>query len=367
MRRIIFLGALLVGSGASAQTITDAPSFEAAIKAARAATDSTDQFAEVPKNDLAGKPFKLTLTLGDDSSAGYQYSDGVLTLNISPTSRAPLSEMKRSVPTLKVSSSRRSLGSYTGQNAYGATATVRSSEWNDAAIAIVDSPKFMPPPEKAGTSYAKYLPAREWWVQLTLPPSEAKAISNDTVAVLEGTYADLPYKKYPAGACSFSGSEATITSPYEVFIHTCFVGAKVARVAFVRKSSGAVIKEWTLENAPRLGPVLWDKIRVGMTEDEVKLSYPDLGTNYANDPFTVETDPSGGVKRVEVKARTFGLTGKKLAKQLTVQYGAPLRIDCQYDLICKGEWRVNGDVVAYLDIMGDVKYQLATDDAPIGF
>jgi len=124
MHKVIFLASLFMASGASAQTITDAPSFMAAIKAAKAADNSTDQFAETPANTLAGKSFKLTLPLSETGEAAYHYADGVLTLSVSPTSRAPISDIGRPVSTLKVTSSRQSLSSYVGQNAFGATAKV---------------------------------------------------------------------------------------------------------------------------------------------------------------------------------------------------------------------------------------------------
>ena len=365
MHKAVYLAGLLMASGASAQTITDAPSFIAAIKAAKAADNSTDQFAEKPANTLAGKLFKLTLPLSDRGEAAYHYADGVLTLDLSPTLRAPTSEIRRTVPTLKVSSSRQSLGSYVGQNAFGATAKVTSSETDNAAIGIVDSPKAMQPVDLTGSGIGRFGRATDWWTQLTLPPAEAKATAFDTVAVVEGIYADLPYKKFSAGACSIDGRTATVSSPYETFVDTCFVGAKVTRVAFVRKSTGAVVKEWTLENSPRLGPVLWGNIRIGMTADEVKALYPDFDLGSA-DGFRVESDDSGAVKRVIVKAVNVAESGREAAKPLTAKYGTPLQLECSYS-ICKGKWKVDDQVVVYMTILGNMDYRLATDEAPSGF
>lgn len=367
----VLIGALLAGmvaTGSSAQTITDAPAFNGVVAALHKVALPTDKFAEPVKLTIEGKPFKLTLAATDDIQGDgglrYDYVDGVLTLDVSPTTVWPgVAGVEQALPALLVSSTTKNLGSSLAQNAYGAVAEVHSYLNTGAAVAIVSGPKPMLSPSNTDHHYDN-LENTDWWVRLTLPPAQARAVAMDAVAIVEGTFVSLPTGK--AGACHMGGSSATIDHPSSYRSEVCYVGANVTRIALMRRSSGEVIKEWTLENSPHLGPVLWGNIRVGMNTRELAAAEPTI-TSYGY----VET----GQVQVEmtkqavssVQVRDWPARGKALAKLLTARYGQPLQIDCAYDATCEGKWAAGEGIVAYMSIMGWVTFQPTDAKPPAGF
>lgn len=367
------VGGLLAGllaTSASAQTITDAVAFNGAIETVRKGSASTDKFAEPIKLPIEGKPFKLTLSpeeFGIEGGGGllFDYKDGALTLDLSPTSVWPLlAGPKERLPAFNVSSETKNLGSSIGQNAFGATAEVRTFRNKGAAIAFLDSPKPMISPRRAALG-SKYLEDTDWWVRLDLPPAQAKALAADAIAIVEGTFAPLPNGQ--AGACHFGGVQATISRPTNYSSEVCYVGANITRIAISRKSTGEVLKEWTLDNSPRLGPVLWGKVRAGMTPCDLKAIYPTFdGDRYGSIEGASLTLDKGVASKVEVQhAGPEG--GKALVKLLTTQYGAPIASRCIGATLCEGEWKVSDGVVVYLSITNRLSYQEADAPPPVGY
>ncbi|MGS1018108.1 hypothetical protein [Allosphingosinicella humi] len=358
---------LAMASPAFAQTITDPAAFASAIAGVRAGDRSTDKFAEPVPLPIEGKSFRLTMPALDGSEGQgtvfYDYADGVLILDASPRNVWPtLAGPSESLPSFKVTDNTQDLGSYVGQNAYGATARVSVFKNSGAAIAILSSPKPMLSPMRVKIK-ASNLDDTDWWVKLELPPAEAKAVANDTIGIIEGEYARLPSGK--AGACMSTGVSATINRPSSYSSETCYVGAHIERIALVRKSTGAVIKEWTNDTAPRLGPVLWGKVQVGMNKRDLTTVYPSI-TSYSyleSDGAQVNLEKQV-VASVEV--RNWPVKGTALAMLLTEKYGQPIEIDCKYEYICQGQWKVAEGVSAYMTTLG-VLYQLTDTKPPITY
>jgi hypothetical protein len=365
----LVLASVACGAAApgQAQTITDPAAFASAITAVRAATQSTDKFAEPAPLPIEGKSFRLTMPAIDGSEGSgtvfYDYQDGALILDASPRDVWPmLTGPSESLPSFRVTDNTRSLGSYVGQNAYGATARVSVFKNSGAAIAILSGPKPMLSPMRVKIG-AQILDDTDWWVKLELPPAEAKMVASDVIGVIEGTYARLPSGK--AGACMSSGVSGTIDSPSSYSSEVCYIGAHIDRIALIRKSTGAVIKEWTNDNSPRLGPVLWGRVQVGMNKRDLAAAYPSI-TSYdyiESDGVQVNLE-----KQVvaSVTVRNWAVSGKALARLLTGKYGPPIEIDCEYDSICQGQWKVVEGVSAYMTILG-VLYQPADAKPPIGY
>lgn len=347
-----------------AQTVTDPGAFASAIDAVRSASRSTDKFAEPPPFAIEGKSFRLTIPAKDGSEGQgavvYDYKDGTLTLDVSPRNVWPtLVGPKEKFPAFIVTEDTRNLGSYVGQNAFGATARVTSLKNIGAAIAIVSSPKPMLSPMRTSIGGAP-LEDTDWWIRLQLAPTEAKTVALDTIGIIEGTYTRLPSGK--AGACHFGGVSATIDRPTNYSSEICYVGAHVKRIALVRRSTGAVIKEWTLENSPRLGAALWGNIQAGMNMRELREPYPTITSYGYLEADGVQVKLSKEVVSA-VEVRNWSAKGKRLAKLLTEKYGTPIEIRCDYDSICEGQWKVSEGVSAYLTLLGWVTYQ-PTDSAP---
>lgn len=293
----------------------------------------------------------------------YDYSDGTLIIDASPRNVWPtLAGPSESLPSFKVTDSTRDLGSYVGQNAYGATARVSVFKNTGAAIAILSSPKPMLSPMRVKIN-AQVLDDSDWWVKLEMPPAEAKIVANDTIGIIEGRYARLPSGK--AGACMSGGVSATIDRPSSYSSETCYIGAHIDRIALVRKSTGAVIKEWTNDNSPRLGSALWGKVQVGMNRRDLAAAYPAITSyGYLEGEGVQVTFEKQVVASVEV--RNWPARGKALAKLLTKEYGPPIEIDCKYDSICEGQWRASEDVSVYMTIMS-VIFQPKSAKPPTGY
>ena len=371
MRRALFAAsAAVVGfaGGVQAQTLSDPAAFASAIEAVRNAAHSTDKFAEPPTLPIDGKSFRLTAPAKDGTEGQgavvYDYKDGTLTLDVSPTKLWPtLTGPSEALPAFMVAEDTKNLGSYVGQNAFGATARVTSFKSIGAAIALVSSPKPMLSPIRTSICGA-LLEDTDWWVRLQLAPAEAKALALDSIGIIEGTYTRLPSGK--AGACHFGGVSATINRPTNYSSEVCYIGAHVKRIALARRSTGEIIKEWTLDNSPRLGATLWGNIQAGMNMRELRERYPAI-TSYGY------LEAEGAQVRLSkdvvssVEVRNWPARGKRLARLLTDKYGQPVELNCDYDSICEGRWKVSEGVSAYLTLLGWVSYQPTGSGPPTGY
>ena len=373
---VVARAGLLIGRGACVvaakqpASITDQPGFEKAVAAIRADAQNYDKFKEPVGTDLIGKSFAITMPIQQESEgqgvAFYDYENGKLILDVSPQNAWPLlSGPSEALPTLIVSDTTRTTGSYIGQNAFGVTATVTDFRNSGAGIAIVGSPKPMLSPMRSRIG-ASILEDTDWWLALDLPPAEAKALALRTVAVIQGTYAKLPSGN--VGFCSTGGISATIDSPSNYSSEKCFVGARISRIALVENGTDKVLIEWTTANNPILGPELWGGVRSGMGKSELKSVQPSI-TEYGSFESSgqrVSVEMRKGVAS-KVQVHSSGSSGRPLMDALTRQYGQAIVGKCITSNLCEGRWQANTKVDVYLSITGDVTYQLSTDEPPIGF
>ena len=86
------------------------------------------------------------------------------------------------------------------------------------------------------------LPKKNYWVEMALPGPEARKVAMDAALVIEGTIQALDGGKL--SICKPNYIEAQIDAPTEIYGSECWVGANVSRIAFIRKSTGEVLKEW---------------------------------------------------------------------------------------------------------------------------
>lgn len=349
--------------------ITDQAAFDRTIAAIRADANSYDKFKEPVTTDLIGKSFSITIPVEQGGegrgTAFYDYKDGKLILDVSPSKAWPfLAGPKDALPVLIVSENTKTTGKYIGQNAFGATAEVTRFRNMGAGIAIVESPKPMLSPMRTGMG-ANILDDSDWWIALSLPPSEAKELALNSVAVVQGTYSKLPTGG--VGFCDKGIVTATIDKPSNYSSEKCYIGARISRIALIDKRTNTLLREWTNASAPRLGPELWGGIRAGMNKYELKAAQPSM-TDYGSfeaEGLKAMVEMQKGVAS-KVRVWTGGMAGKGLVAALTQRYGQPLQQKC-YVTACEGKWRVNERIDAYLSLGGDITYQLATDQPPIGF
>lgn len=370
IKTALVIGSLLSIAAKQPASITDEAEFQRTIAAVRADAKNYDKFKEPVATDLIGKAFAITMPVQQQSEgqgvAFYDYQNGKLILDVSPQNAWPLlAGPKEKLPTLVISDNTDTTGRSIGQNAFGVTAEVTNFKNTGAGIAIVGSPKPMLSPMRARIN-ATMLEDTDWWVALALPPSEAKALALDTVAVVQGTYAKLPSGN--VGFCSTDAVSATLDRPSNYSSEKCFIGARVSRIALIQKSTNKVLKEWTTGTDPTLGPELWGGIRAGMKKQELKSLYPTI-TDYGHLDNNGQSVSVEMRKDVASKVRVnFGATPSRfLMDMLNRQYGQPLAGKCITANLCEGKWRANSEVDAYLSITGDVTYQLANEEPPVGF
>lgn len=350
-------------------SITDPAAFYRTIAAVRADANSYDKFKEPVATNLIGKSFAITMPLQDGGEgrgiAFYDYDGGKLILDVSPKNAWPfLAGPKEALPVLILSDNTETTGSFIGQNAFGVTAEVTNFRNQGAGIAIVDSPKPMLSPMSARIG-ANLLNDSDWWVALDLPPSEAKALAINTVAVVQGAYATLPSGS--VGFCDKGISTATIDKPSNYSSEKCYIGARISRIALIDKRTSKVLKEWTTATDPILGPDLWAGVRVGMNKHQLKAvqaTMTDYGSFEANGLKAMVEMQKGLASKVRVWIG--GPPDKHAVAAMTQRHGQPVMAKC-FVTTCEAKWRVNAEVDAYLSISGQLTYQLSSDAPPIGF
>lgn len=354
--------------------------FDRAMAAARSVEHQTDQFAASAADPaLIGKPFSFSLPAEQYSGAGrptYRYEEGVLTLDLETGYvRAPLSRGKvglNMMHSIIIAENHKMNGRYVGQNAYGATTEVTSFTGKSNALALVTQPTMMLSPASSDRGFS-LLEGTNYWVRLKLDPGAAKNVAMDTDAVIEGTYGKIGSTDKVVG-CEINGGSATIDLPVDSFDERCFIGANVTRVAFVRRSTREVIKEWK-QNATADGPILWHQVRAGMNIYQLKSVEPTVSDDSyisikdeEGHAVTIETDPSHLVTAVEVNY-SISRNGRDLTRQFTAAYGSPIGSQCfgsGKTAICEGEWRASGDLVVDLSILNQVTYRVAGSKRPVG-
>jgi hypothetical protein len=372
MRVIVLVAAMasVIATGAVAKpgSITGSPEFLREIATVRADSHNYDKFKEPVRGALDGQHFKITLPFDTDliafGATSYDYKAGNLLLSFSPDKSAPLLRPgSGSVKVVLIAENTRSLGSYVGQNAFGATARVHSLKNDGAGVALVSTPRPMQHAENVdGIPVA---PKSGWFFESQLPPAEAKALALKSAVEIEGVYAALPWGD--AGFCDFNGSEATIQDPTDYFSEKCYVGAKIDRIAFVNEASGTVLKEWTLASDPTLGPELWGGVRVGMDKFQVKALWPsitDYGHLEANNESVSVRFGDDGVSSVEI---SLPYSERGQFGSLVSRYGQPVASRCVIETPCYGRWNLNNGVSVFLTGGGTLVYQPTDAAPPIGF
>jgi hypothetical protein len=202
-----------------------------------------DEFSSPAKPDPAidGTRFKIVRPISKQSGAtAYAYKDGVLLLLVGTQTL----RTKRPMEYLLLGVNQKFGAGYTAQNAYGAKVDVVQATNTRDGLALVSVPRGLPNPYfDAGPYNMSPNPDdNEFWVKLPMDGPAAKTVMLDTDVVLEGTYAALP--DGGSATCVSDYDKATFTAPVEDTTVTCGVGARLQRVAFVRRSTNEVIREW---------------------------------------------------------------------------------------------------------------------------
>ncbi|HYC94510.1 MAG TPA: hypothetical protein VEB39_02300 [Sphingomicrobium sp.] len=259
----MFLALLLAGS-------TPSDPLQSAFRAAHRdySAQLTDKFAETTADpSVIGQRFKFVgrlhngqVTGAPPSDAWYSYDDGKLRLSFNP--RDNYADVGISGPKYMVGiigGARKPTRSYVGSNAYGLSARVQVERLEENGLAMLERPEGeVSPPSKYSTPMPPSIAARlppepkdRYWVEYTLPGPQAKRLARDAGLVVEGTIAALADGKL--SYCEGTYIDPKIDNPLEIYGSECWIGAKVSRIAFIRMSTGEVLKEWTAP-AGQAGP-----------------------------------------------------------------------------------------------------------------
>lgn len=251
----MFLALLLAGTA-------PADPLQSAFRAAHRdySAQLTEKFAETTADpSVIGQRFKFVgrlhsgqVTGAPPGDAWYAYDDGKLKLTFNPRDNyagVGISGPKYFVGI--IGGSRVPTRSYTGSNAFGVSARVQVLRLEENGLAMLERPEGeVSPPSKYSTPMPPSIAARlppdpknTYWVEYALPGPQAKRLAQDAGLVVEGTIAALADGKLSYCESTYIG--AKIDNPLEIYGSECWVGAKVSRIAFIRMSTGEVLKEWT--------------------------------------------------------------------------------------------------------------------------
>jgi hypothetical protein len=211
-----------------------------------------DKFADSTVDPAAaGQPFQIRarfhngqVTPAEPGDGYYTYEEGKLRLILSPSDAAAgYGKPKRLV--LRTGGRRVAQRSYVGQNGFGASARVSVERLEEDGLALLERPEGESSPYRSRImpDIEDRLPKDTYWVEMALSGSQARALALDSEFVVEGALATFP--EGGLAECRGTYSGATIDSPLELYGETCWVGAKVSRITFRRRSTGETMKAWT--------------------------------------------------------------------------------------------------------------------------
>lgn len=175
---------------------------------------------------------------GADPTAFFSYEGGRLLLTDAIDDKR--TDVGGKLRLLTFRATRRPERKYQAQNSYGAKTIVTTQHRVLDAIALIDAPTGLDSPYDSPGSIR--MPLNNYWVRRELSGPEAKQLALDTDFVVEGTIA--PVDGTRVTGCDDKYSEATIDSPLEIYSERCWIGLRVARIAYVRRSSEEVLQEW---------------------------------------------------------------------------------------------------------------------------
>ncbi|MCB2058736.1 MAG: hypothetical protein H6916_03840 [Novosphingobium sp.] len=364
--------AMLLAAAVLSQNLTDA------LRAAYADDERDDRFASSTVDDgQVGQPFRAVLPIGDGQVHGQNPTNGAFYAYYPETQRLEFhfsSESERTTgeredgltgliyyPVFILDERIASGGSYVGQNAFGASVRVNVSRHYRDGVAILDAP---------GITDVRTMSRASYETKLTLSGPGAREVARDTVVELEGRLGRLDIGRLARCTSDYIGP--TIDAPSEHTMHTCFVGAVVERVAFVRRSTGEVLQEWRIDNSPAEGPELWNRVRFGMNRKQFTAAFPNvewprygIGFRIQDSGVKAEIDIRNDLVS-SVRTEIRGQSPQSARAQMMAKYGSPVEDRCQYvDTTCNTTWQTPDGVRVRFSSIGSqyltVTYDMATN------
>ena len=202
-----------------------------------------DQFrSDVVDANVIGIPFKVTLpvpaggTFKVRSPAWYSYGDGSLLYQLPMGKDFIFNGVDYNY--LRFYTHDFVGREYIAQNAFGAKAAVTKITERTDGIIVLDAPSKA----EAGADYT---------YSLNIDGPAARIVALDTALIIEGTYDRMPRgleefapPVMPITYCQDNSDGPTVQDPTDQDSTNCVIGAHVKRIAFVRRSTGEVLKEW---------------------------------------------------------------------------------------------------------------------------
>ena len=186
-----------------------------------------DQFAVPAANAYLKREFSLSIPLTQYGMARYKYDQAEQTLTITFAAAGFGGDE------IKLASKTKNLGSYVGQNAFGARATVDSFHDDDLGLNLIALPAHEPS--------AIYYEA-----SVSAAPDEARQIAAHAEVLIEGA---VIAKDNAAAACEDRFSAATLDDPASLSIHSCVVNAAATKIVILNAATGTVYGQWLADPA----------------------------------------------------------------------------------------------------------------------
>jgi len=260
--------AVVLGLSVPAATAAPAPASKPSVLAlaigqarTSGARQRVDRFAaDAAATAYEGAPFSVTLRPIDGNTTGvaansalWTYDRGELTFDLTPTQAPRRNYEFRKYELIYTSAVGRNGKPYVGANAFGATRRVTVEHWRREGIAVLSAPHGEEPASlsrRNAADVARGLPVYHYAdLEKSYPliihasgPDARNAVAT-TVLVVEGTLTKLPDEAGVAiCASSYNGPE--VDAPIEINEAACWAGANITRVAYINRTTGAVLKEW---------------------------------------------------------------------------------------------------------------------------
>lgn len=195
---------------------------------------AADRFADptpLPEG-VVGQPFRLEYAFSAGDVVRSSYGDGSLKLSLDIKGGGLSGVDDGEIRALVTGRRHKALGSYQASNAFGATIHVSKSQSQTDVLALVRHPH-----QDVGRYDDPYV------AEVALTGAQAKTLIANASAVIDGRIHQTANGN--VSGCHISSTTPTISLPIDDEDEICWVAVKIDRVAFIDKSTGAVIREWT--------------------------------------------------------------------------------------------------------------------------
>lgn len=195
-----------------------------------------DEFTSPPENAYLKRDFSLSIPVtAQGGIVGWYYDLSRQTLKINFGG----SDIENGYGEfeIKLTSQTKDLGSYVGENAFGATAAVDSFHDDDFGLTLIGLP----------LSNDTSAVGEDYEVSISATPDEARQIATHIEVVVEGVV--MADADSGVVACENRGSPATFDNPISLSVRSCAVNGAATKIVIRNTVTGAIYGQWLADPA----------------------------------------------------------------------------------------------------------------------